>query len=80
MKRKFNSDDNKNTNITKQTITTHFFFTHRTPRRAMSYDVGNPAPGLGQAQKCGGLNRLMVSQPLYNFVCYAPADCMTLTV
>jgi hypothetical protein len=23
----------------------------------MTYDVGNPGPGLGQAQKCGGVKK-----------------------
>ena len=29
----------------------------------MTYDIGNPGPGLGQAQRCGGLSRLLGYQP-----------------
>jgi len=29
----------------------------------MTYDVGYPGPGLGQAQKCGRVKQLMGSQP-----------------
>jgi len=39
-------------------------------RKTMTYDVGNPGPGLGQAQNVAGLNRLMESQP-------SPLDNMT---
>ena len=28
-------------------------------KKTTTYDLGNPCPGLGQAQKCGGLNRLI---------------------
>jgi hypothetical protein len=34
----------------------------------MAYGVGNPIPGLRQAQTCGGLNWLMGSKPsLFEF-------------
>jgi hypothetical protein len=29
----------------------------------MTYDIGNPGSGLGQAQKCGGVKRFIGSQP-----------------
>ena len=32
-------------------------------KKTMTYDVGNPGPGLARARKCDGLNRLMGSQP-----------------
>jgi hypothetical protein len=28
-------------------------------KKTTTYDLGNPFPGLGQAQKCGGLNRVI---------------------
>jgi hypothetical protein len=32
-------------------------------KKTMTYDIGNPGPGLGQAQRCGGLSRLLGYQP-----------------
>jgi hypothetical protein len=29
----------------------------------MTYDVGNPGPGLGQAQKCGNVTQVNGTQP-----------------
>ena len=37
---------------TKQTITYHL--------SSLTYDVGNPAPFLGQAQRCGGVKPVNV--------------------
>jgi hypothetical protein len=28
-------------------------------KKTTTYDLGNPCPGLGQAHKCGGLNRVI---------------------
>ena len=36
---------------TKQTINSHLNLLNT--KKTMTYDVGNPGPGLGQAQKCG---------------------------
>ena len=36
---------------TKQTINSHLILLNT--KKTMTYDVGNPGPGLGQAQKCG---------------------------
>jgi len=33
-----------------------------TKKKTTTYGVGNPVPGLGQAQKCGRVNRLIASQ------------------
>jgi len=41
---------NNSTNI-KQTITSHLHSLNT--KKTMTYDIGNPGPGLGQAQKCG---------------------------
>jgi hypothetical protein len=26
-------------------------------KKTMTYDIGNPGPGLGQVQKCGGVKK-----------------------
>ena len=36
-----------------------------TEKKTMTYDVGNPSPGLRQAHKCGGVKS--VSSPLHNW-------------
>jgi hypothetical protein len=38
---------------TKQTITPHLNSLLHEKKRTMTYDAGNPRPGLGQVQKCG---------------------------
>jgi hypothetical protein len=43
------------TNINKKN-TKHLILTYLTEhKKTMTYDVGNPGPGLGQAQQCGGV-------------------------
>jgi hypothetical protein len=34
----------------------------------MTYDVGNPSPGLGQAQKCGGRVNLFLKVSVITYV------------
>jgi hypothetical protein len=48
------------TNINKQTINSHL--NSLNTKKTMTYDIGNLGPGLGQTQRCGGLNWLMGSQ------------------
>ena len=39
---------------------------HHLPKNTMTYDVEYPGPGMGEGQKCGGLDRLIESQyPIY---------------
>ena len=52
MKRKFIQLVNSSTNIIKRN-------NHLSTFNTMTYEVGNPGPGLGQAQNVIGLNRLM---------------------
>ena len=40
---------------TKRTITSNLNCTHWTQEKTTTYDFGNPGPGLGQAQECGGV-------------------------
>jgi len=42
-----------NTNKTYSTTTSHL--NSLNTQKTTTYDVGNPGPGLGQAQKCGGI-------------------------
>jgi len=47
--------------LTKRTTTSHLDSLNT--KKTMKYDIGNPGPGLGQAQTCGGGLMLMQSQP-----------------
>ena len=39
---------------------------HHLPKNTMTYVVEYPGPGMGEGQKCGGLDRLIESQyPIY---------------
>ena len=49
------------TNINKTNNHLYYYLTEYI--KTTTYDVGNTGPGLGQTHKCGGLNRLMGSQP-----------------
>ena len=49
--------------MNKHSPTFHLNWTHWTKRKNTTYNVGNPGPGLGQAQKCWRVERLMGSQP-----------------
>lgn len=40
----------------------------------MTYDVGNPDPGLGQAKNVAGLNRLMAGVHFVNHECLLCMD------
>ena len=40
---------------TKRTITSNLNCTRWTQENTTTYDFGNPGPGLGQAQECGGV-------------------------
>ena len=40
---------------TKRAITSHLVWTHWTQKKTTIYDAGNPGPGLGQTQRCGGI-------------------------
>ena len=58
MERKFlNSDGQQfHLSINKTNINNHLLhqiIEHQ--KKTTTYDVGNPGPGLGQAQKCGGI-------------------------
>ena len=40
---------------TKRTIASYLNWTHWTQKKTTTYDVGNPGPGMGQAQKYDGV-------------------------
>jgi len=46
------TNTNKKNNHLSPQLTQH-------KNKTMTYDVENPAPGLGQAYKCGRVNRIM---------------------
>ena len=50
---KINMIVNNSTNINKRTITSHL--NSMNTKRTTTYDVGNPDPGLGQAQRYDGV-------------------------
>jgi hypothetical protein len=51
------------TNINKKN-TKHLILAYLTEhKKTMTYDVGNPGPGVGQAQHLAALSRLIRSQP-----------------
>jgi hypothetical protein len=50
---------------TKRTITSHLNWTHWTEIKTTTYDVGNPGPGLGQAQKCSGVKQWSLANRFY---------------
>ena len=59
---------NNSTNIKKkQTITSHLNSLN-IKKKTMTYDVGNPGPGLGQAQKCGRV------KPVNGIYIYIPSS------
>jgi len=53
---------------TKQTITSHLNWTHWTQEKTTTYDVVNPVPGLGQAQKCGGVKPVYWFQSVFIYL------------
>ena len=38
-------------------------------KKAMKYDVAHPGPGMGQAQRCGGV-KLITGSPIYKLYIY----------
>ena len=36
-----------------------------TKKKTTTYSIGNPGPGLGQAQKCGGVKQIMSAKYRY---------------
>ena len=49
---------------TKQTTTSH---PNSSNSNIPTYDFGEPGPGLGQVQLCGGMKRLLGSHCLYTY-------------
>ena len=53
--------------LTKQTITSQL--NSLNTKKTVTYDIGNPGPGLGQAQKCGkGIQSLR--SLIYHYICF----------
>jgi hypothetical protein len=52
MKKSLHTDSKQFYQINKWSITSHLHSLN-TKKKTMTYDVGNPGPGLGQTQKCG---------------------------
>ena len=49
---------NNSTNINKKRKKTTFSPQIIEHKKTKTFDVGNPGPGLGQAQKCGGVKTI----------------------
>jgi hypothetical protein len=49
---------NNSTNINKSNNQPRLTLNHWTQKKTMTYGIGNPGPGLGQAHKCGRVKQV----------------------
>ena len=47
-----------------------YCFSELAQKNTLTYDIGNPDPGLGQAQKCGGVKSVNISDIFYRTFFY----------